>query len=44
MLIAIAEDDVSKFQEIAFSLDQIIQMKFEADMNVLNLAIDSQSS
>lgn len=43
LLISIAEDDVSKFQETAFSLEQIIQMKFESDMNVLNLAIDSSS-
>jgi regulator of sigma D len=44
LLIAIAEDDVTKFQQVAFSLDQILSLKFEGEMNVLNLAIDSQST
>ena len=44
LLIAIAEDDRSKFQDVAFSLEQIVQMKFESEMNVLNLAIDSNST
>lgn len=45
MLLAVAEDDVEKFEKasIEIGLDTILNHTFEHGMNVLNLAIDQES-
>jgi acetamidase/formamidase len=41
-LIGFFEDDVAKFKDSGIDLNSITEIRFEQNMNILNLAIDQQ--
>lgn len=40
MLVAVGEDDVNKLRSYDFKPEELVHLRFEEGMNVLNLAID----
>lgn len=42
LILAITDDDVAAFRQQNFALDEIISMRFDRMMNILNFAIDQE--
>ena len=42
LIFAITDDDVGTFQRLGLSLDDIVNLRFERMMNILNFAIDQE--
>lgn len=42
MIFAITDDDVDTFSKLSISLDDLANLRFDTDLNVLNFAIDQE--
>ena len=40
LILAITDDDVASFEDQKFSVDELVNMRFDRMMNILNFAID----
>ena len=42
LVLAITDDDVTAFKKQNFSVDELVNMRFDKMMNILNFAIDQE--